>query len=202
MGIVMAALPKLRPTAIEVARVFPEYGIGVRSFSLALLGGVIITLMTWMERSTTSVPAKLAAASAAAFLLAAGALNHAIVVSLEMFAALHAGAPLRYLDWLRVVAWASLGNMVGGIGLVTVLRLVQVVRRKLRERRTRRPIRTEPAAGPAMLRACWRGPSSLPSLRRPICSARTPFTATGSGFATWRRPRSPTSTTPAGPSSG
>ena len=65
MGIVMAALPKLRPTAIEIARVYPQYGIGVRSFALALLGGVITTLMTWMERSTTSVPGKLAAASAA-----------------------------------------------------------------------------------------------------------------------------------------
>jgi formate/nitrite transporter FocA (FNT family) len=133
MGIVMAALPKLRPTAIEIARVYPKYGIGVRSFALALLGGVIITLMTWMERSTTSVPGKLAAASAAAFLLAAGSLNHAIVVSLEMFAALHAGAPFGYLDWLRVVLWATLGNMVGGIGLVTVLRLVQVGRRKMKE---------------------------------------------------------------------
>ena len=133
MGIVMAALPQLRPTAIEIARVYPEYGIGIRSFALALLGGVIITLMTWMERSTTSVPAKLVAAFTAAFLLAAGSLNHAIVVSLEMFAALHAGAPFGYVDWLRVVLWATLGNMIGGIGLVTVLRLVQVGRRKMKE---------------------------------------------------------------------
>ncbi|HEX9316767.1 MAG TPA: formate/nitrite transporter family protein, partial [Actinomycetota bacterium] len=109
------------------------YGIGVRSFALALLGGVIITLMTWMERSTTSVPAKLAAAFTAAFLLAAGSLNHAIVVSLEMFAALHAGAPFGYLDWVRTVLWATLGNMIGGIGLVTVLRLVQVGRGKMKE---------------------------------------------------------------------
>lgn len=133
MGIIMAALPSLRPTAIEIARVYPQYGIGTRSFALAVLGGVIITLMTWMERSTTSVPAKLAAAASAAFLLAAGSLNHAIVVSLEMFAALHAGAPFGYLDWLRVVLWATIGNMIGGIGLVTVLRLVQVGRRKLQE---------------------------------------------------------------------
>jgi formate/nitrite transporter FocA (FNT family) len=81
MGIIMAALPNLRPTAVEIARVYPEYGIGTRSFALALLGGVVITLMTWMERSTTSEPAKLLAASTAAFLLAAGSLNHAITPS-------------------------------------------------------------------------------------------------------------------------
>ena len=43
-----------------------------------------------------------------------------------MFAALHAGAPFGYLDWLGTLGWACLGNMIGGIGLVTVLRLVQV----------------------------------------------------------------------------
>jgi len=32
-----------------------------------------------------------------------------------------------------MASWASLGNMVGGIGLVTVLRLIQVGRRKLQE---------------------------------------------------------------------
>ena len=36
-----------------------------------------------------------------AFILAAAPLNHVIVVSLEMFAALQAGAHFGYLDWLR-----------------------------------------------------------------------------------------------------
>ena len=77
---------------------------------------MIITLMTWMERSTTSVTGKLVAAFTAAFLLAAGSLNHAIVVSLEMFAALHAGAPFGYLDWVRIVLWATLGNRSAASG--------------------------------------------------------------------------------------
>jgi hypothetical protein len=53
-------------------------------------------------------------------------LNHVIVVSLEMFAALQAGAHFGYLDWLGMSAWFGLGNIIGGVGLVTVLRLVQV----------------------------------------------------------------------------
>ena len=113
--------------------VYPKLGIGMHSFALAVLGGVVITLMTWMERSTTSVTGKIVAAMAAAFLLAAGSLDHAIIVSLEMFAALHAGAPFGYLDWLKVMLWAALCNMLGGVGLVTVLRLVQVGRRKIQE---------------------------------------------------------------------
>ncbi|CAN5721656.1 formate/nitrite transporter family protein [soil metagenome] len=136
-AIVIGGLPGLGKTAVEVARFFPELGIGWRSFALALLGGTVITLMTWMERGTKSVPAKLVAAAGAAFLLAAAPLNHAIVVSLEMFAAFHAGAPFSYLQWLGVLGWASLGNIVGGVGLVTVLRLVQVGRGKVEEEKHR-----------------------------------------------------------------
>lgn len=93
--------------------------------------------MTWMERGTDSMPAKLVAAAAAAFLLAAGHLNHVIVVSLEVFAALHGGAPFGYADWLAAAAWAALGNAVGGLGLVTALRVVQVGADVIAEERQR-----------------------------------------------------------------
>lgn len=147
MGLVLTGFPKLGPTAVEVGRYYPSIGIGWRSFAGALLGGAVITLMTWMERSTTSVPAKLVAAAVAAFLLAAAPLNHAIVVSIEMFAGLVHGAPYGYLDWLSVLAWYSLGNIIGGVVLVAGLRLVQVGEGKIDEER-RRPS-GQPRTGPA-----------------------------------------------------
>ena len=124
-GLIMAGLPKLRHTAVQIATEYARFPAG-RAFALAILGGLVITLMTWMERSTESVPAKLVAAVSAAFLLVAGTLNHAIVVSLLSFAALHAGAPFGYGHWLAVAGLATVGNIIGGVGLVTVLRLVQV----------------------------------------------------------------------------
>src|SRR5437660_1493617 len=126
MAFVIGGLPQLRPTAVEVAKHYPAMGIGWTSFATAVLGGTVITLMTWMQHSSDSIGAKLVAAIVAAFLLAAGSLNHVIVVSIEMFAALEAHAPFGYADWAGMAAWAALGNMVGGIGLVTILRLVQV----------------------------------------------------------------------------
>lgn len=135
MAVVMSALPELRPTAVELATHYSELGLGWQSFSAAILGGAVITLMTWMERGSESEVGKLVAAVAAAFLLAAGALVHAIVVSLLMFAGLQAGAPYGYLDWLGLLGWSSLGNIVGGVGLVTVLRLVQVGREQVSEAR-------------------------------------------------------------------
>lgn len=136
MAIVMVAAPQMEPTALELAGHYTQIGLGWQSFAASILGGAIITLMTWMQQGTTSMPARLVAAFSAAFLLAAGSLFHAIVVSLLMFAALHAGAPFGYLDWLGVLAWSAIGNIVGGLGLITTLRLVQVGKRQLDEERS------------------------------------------------------------------
>lgn len=131
MALVIVGYPRLGHVAVEVARHYPQQGIGREAFAQAVIGGMAITLMTWMERGTDSTPAKLVAAVSVAFLLAAGPLNHVIVVSLEMFAALVAGAPFSYADAAGTGAFAALGNVVGGVGLVTVLRLVQIGREAL-----------------------------------------------------------------------
>jgi len=82
--------------------------------------------MTHMQHSTQSEGVRLVPAVLMPFLLGAGKLNHAIVVSLLCFAALQAGAPFGYADWLGLLALATVGNLVGGIGIVTALRLLQV----------------------------------------------------------------------------
>ena len=38
------------------------------------------------------------------------------------------------MEWAQTAAWAAFGNLIGGVGLVTVLRLVQVSH-KLKEER-------------------------------------------------------------------
>ena len=126
--LIVQALPDVAPVAREVSHDYLAPGIGVRSFASAVLGGMIITLMTWLLHSTRSMTAKLVAAYGLAFVLVAGPLEHSIVGSLEMFAALISGADFGYLDWLGFLGWAVLGNLVGGLGLVTTLRLVQVGR--------------------------------------------------------------------------
>lgn len=105
------------------------------AFLLAVLGGTLMTLMTWMERSSTSDFGRLLAAIFVAFLLAAVPLNHVIVSSVELFVALSAGAPFGYLQWLQIAAVGALGNLVGGLTFVTVLRLVQVGRAEIERER-------------------------------------------------------------------
>ncbi|MDP8968943.1 MAG: formate/nitrite transporter family protein, partial [Actinomycetota bacterium] len=124
--LIMAALPRLTSTAVKVAEFYPKLGLGWAAFALGIVGGAVITVMTWMEHGSDTQLGRIVAAVVAAFLLAVSPLNHVIVVSLEMFAALHVGAPFGYADWLGVAAWATLANMVGGLLLVTLLRFVQV----------------------------------------------------------------------------
>lgn len=137
MWIVTSGFPGLHATAIATGEKYVALGLGWRAFALAMLGGLVITLMTWMQHATTSMGGRLVAAVLAAFLLGAGTLNHTIVASVAMFGALHAGrAPFGYLTWLERALWAALGNVVGGVGLVTILRLLQVPDRVV-ERRSR-----------------------------------------------------------------
>lgn len=138
VAIIMVGFPALRATAVEVASFYIELGITWQAFALAVIGGVLITLMTHLQHATASDGVRLVPAVGIGFLLTAGKINHAIVASLLCFAALQAGAPFGYGDWLQMFAFAALGNLVGGLGLVTLLRLLQVPHKVLAERHTDR----------------------------------------------------------------
>ena len=59
---------------------------------------------------------------------------------------LRARTPFGYADWLAIAAWYALGNMLGGIALVTGLRMVQLGRRIRDEQNTPRE-RTDSSSG-------------------------------------------------------
>src|SRR3954451_11804877 len=125
MWVVLHALPDLGATAIESATTFVDAPLDLRSVCLALLAGSFITLMTRMQQGADSEVGKVAAAVAGAFLLAGLVLFHSILDSLIIFGALHAGAPFGYGDWLAWFWYTALLNVVGGLGVVTLLRLVR-----------------------------------------------------------------------------
>jgi formate-nitrite transporter family protein len=124
--LVMRGFPQFADTAIEAGGFYVDLGLGGKAFALSVIGGAVITLMTWMQHTTSSTGLRLVPAVTTAFLLAGAQLNHAIVNSLLMFAALHTGrAPFGYAEWAQTAGFAAVGNVVGGILLVTLLRLFQ-----------------------------------------------------------------------------
>ena len=135
MWLIMAAFPKLHDQTLESASHFVTAPLSVQSFSLAVLGGMAITLMTRMQHGTDSIPGKIAAAVAGAFLLAGLQLFHSILDSLLIFGALATGdAPFGYGDWLGWFAYTVVGNALGGLVLVTLLRLLRSKERLKDER--------------------------------------------------------------------
>jgi formate/nitrite transporter FocA (FNT family) len=123
--LIIEAFPRLGRTAVESATQFVYAPLDLRAICLALLAGSTLTLMTRMQHGTRSDPAKIVAAVAGGFLLAGLSLFHSILDSLIIFAGLHAGAPFGYAGWLGWFWYTALLNMVGGLVVVTVLRLVR-----------------------------------------------------------------------------
>jgi formate/nitrite transporter FocA (FNT family) len=110
--------------------------LSTETFALAVLAGGVITLMTRMQHGTDDMAAKIAAAVAAAFLLAGLEMFHSILDSLLIFGALHTGeATFGYADWMQWFSYTVAGNVIGGLVLVTMLRLVRSKERLVEERR-------------------------------------------------------------------
>ena len=133
-ALLMAALPSLRDTAIETASHYVDLGITWHAFALAVVGGMLITVMTHLQHATESDGVRLIPAVVVGTMLSIGHVNHAVVASLSCFAALVVGAPFGYADWAGMLGLAIVGNVVGGLGLVTVLRLLQVPHKVLEAR--------------------------------------------------------------------
>jgi hypothetical protein len=97
---------------------------------------MLVTAMTHLQNSTKSDGVRLVPAVIVGFTLSVGHVNHAVVASIFCFAALIAGAGFGYADWAQMMMLAIAGNAVGGLGLVTVLRLMQVPHKVARARKS------------------------------------------------------------------
>lgn len=135
MWLIMTGFPDLHAQTVESATHYALAPLSLETFSLAVLGGAAITLMTRMQHGTDSMGGKIAAAVAGAFLLAGLQMFHSILDSLLIFGALQTGeATFSYLDWLGWFAYTVVGNVLGGLVLVTLLRLLRSKDRLAEER--------------------------------------------------------------------
>ena len=134
--LIVTARPDLKGVVKETGSHYAHLGANLHSLALAVIAGLVITLMTRMQHATESLGVQLVPAILFGSLLAGGQLFHSILDSQFMFAALHSGASFGYFDWFRALGWSVLGNVIGGVGLVTFLRLVRVPG-KIKEERAR-----------------------------------------------------------------
>lgn len=141
MWLVVQAFPQWHPVLEESARHYVDAPFGLEVVALAVLGGSTITLVTRMQQGTDSDPAKVVAAVVGGFLLAGLQLFHSILDSLLVFGAIQAGADIGYLQWLAWFGYTLAFNVLGGVLLVTAIRLVRsadLLRGRGRDRATDR----------------------------------------------------------------
>ena len=138
MWLIAQAFPQWHTTMMTAGEHFAGAPLTMQTAVLGILGGSTITLMTRMQNGTTSDPAKIVAAVAGGFLLAGLQLFHSILDSLLIFGAIQAGAEINYLQWLGWFGYTLLFNIIGGVLLITALRLVRT-KDLIKERRKQSP---------------------------------------------------------------
>jgi|SRR3954447_8037333 len=94
-------------------------------FVSAIVAGALITAMTWYVEGQRSMGIRVTVAWIAGAILALGSFNHAIVVSIEQVYGIRYGADIPWIFVLQNFFVAAAGNMIGGIGLVTLNRFTQ-----------------------------------------------------------------------------
>jgi formate-nitrite transporter family protein len=109
---------------IETAQTIHANGV-LALFMSAVFAGALITAMTWFIEGQVTMLPRIIVAWICGFVLALGSLNHVIVVTLELIFGYRFGAHFNWAFIAGNFGIAAAGNIVGGIGLVTLNRLTQ-----------------------------------------------------------------------------
>jgi formate/nitrite transporter FocA (FNT family) len=109
---------------VETASTVHANGV-LALFCSAIFAGALITAMTWFVEGQSTMMPRVVVAWICGSILALGNFNHVIVVTLELIFGYRYGA---HFPWTFIVGnfgLAAAGNILGGIGLVTLNRLTQ-----------------------------------------------------------------------------
>jgi formate-nitrite transporter family protein len=109
---------------IHQAEVIHANGV-LALFVSAVFAGALITAMTWFVEGQDSVGVRVAVAWIVGAIILLGSFNHVIVDTIELIFGYRYGA---HFSWLFIVGnffLSAAGNMIGGIGLVTLNRFAQ-----------------------------------------------------------------------------
>lgn len=94
-------------------------------FAKGIIGGWLIALVAWMVTASHWTIGQIVVTWLLTFIVGAGHFSHCIASSGEIFAAVMSGH-LHFADYFRWLLPATLGNIVGGVAIVTLLNYGQV----------------------------------------------------------------------------
>lgn len=92
----------------------------------AVMAGALITLLSYMLNATNTVAARILIAFLVGFLLALGPFDHVIVSALHLLLGIFLSDTVEIMDLLANLGLATIGNIVGGLLLITFTHTAQV----------------------------------------------------------------------------
>jgi formate/nitrite transporter FocA (FNT family) len=119
------ALPKNFADALAGLGVHAAEGTFLVIFAKGIIGGWLIALVAWMVTAAHWTSGQIAVTWLLTFIVGAGHFSHCIASSAEIFAAILSGhiPMIRFFSWLLP---ATLGNITGGVAIVSLLNYGQV----------------------------------------------------------------------------
>ena len=131
LALILTSEGVLRPGSKEVlARLADEiagYDV-LTGFLSAVVAGGLMTLMTWfIEGAADSIGIRIVMAWVVGALIALGTFNHAIVSTIELFFGRRFGADISFGEIAGNLGVSVVGNLVGGLLLVTFVRSAQAM---------------------------------------------------------------------------
>ena len=120
----------LPPGTTETLAAFAEESVqrGARAwFASAIAGGALVSLLSFLLLGVNSVGSRIALAYVVGFLLALGPFDHAVVTALHVFFGILYGADTGFGALGTILAVVTAGNLVGGLGLVTLTHVTQAM---------------------------------------------------------------------------
>ena len=134
MWVVAAAFPQFEQLLLEVSLGYLEDGLTLETAALAVLAGSTITLSTRMSQGTGNDVVTALISLISGLLVVGLGMLHGALNSIVVFGAMHQGAAISYTDWFVWFLWVIPLNMLGGLVIITLPRLVRTLELIRKER--------------------------------------------------------------------
>jgi formate/nitrite transporter FocA (FNT family) len=103
-------------------------------FACAIVGGALVVLLAFLLQGVGSTGSRMALAYALGVLLAVGPVDHVVVTVLHVVFGMLFESTIGLGAVLEIAIVATAGNLVGGLGLVTVTHVAQAIGARQTER--------------------------------------------------------------------
>lgn len=124
---VEGVLPAGAATALHAFAVESAHGGALTWFASGVAGGSLVTLLSYIAVAVNRIGSRIPLAYIVGVLLVPGPFDHVVVTALHGFIGILFGAAIEPTTFGAMLVVVTAGNVVGGLGLVTLTHITQVM---------------------------------------------------------------------------